>query len=95
VAVFGQGPVSLAATQLASSFGARVIALDIVASRLERSQAFGAWKTLNPAEVEFGPRRDQRPDGRPGVSKSLETSGASSAAPDALHALDLGASHVG
>ena len=44
VAIFGQGPVGLAATQLASAMGARVIALDIDASRLERSQAFGAWE---------------------------------------------------
>jgi threonine dehydrogenase-like Zn-dependent dehydrogenase len=89
VAVFGQGPVGLAATQLASAFGARVIALDIVASRLERSQAFGAWKTVNPAEVDSVPDAIRDLTGGRGVSKSLETSGASSAARDALHVLDL------
>src|SRR5215218_5457790 len=41
IAIFGQGPVGLAATQLASAMGARVIALDISPSRLERSRAFG------------------------------------------------------
>jgi threonine dehydrogenase-like Zn-dependent dehydrogenase len=89
IAVFGQGPVGLAATQLASAMGARVIALDISSARLERSLAFGAWATVNPAEVgsvEEAVRSLTR--GR-GVAKSLETSGASSAANDALHVLDV------
>lgn len=89
IAIFGQGPVGLAATQLASAMGARVIALDIAPSRLERSRDFGASLTINPAEVDSvaDAVRDLT-DGR-GVSKSLETSGASSAAQDALHVLDL------
>lgn len=89
VAIFGQGPVGLAATQLASAMGARVIALDIDASRLERSQAFGAWRLLNPTVVDSVPDAIRDLNGGRGVSKSLETSGASSAANDALHVLDL------
>ena len=34
IAIFGQGPVGLSATQLASAMGARVIALDISPERL-------------------------------------------------------------
>src|SRR6266581_296368 len=48
LAVFGQGPVGLAATQYAKAMGARVIALDISAQRLERAKAFGADAVINP-----------------------------------------------
>jgi D-arabinose 1-dehydrogenase-like Zn-dependent alcohol dehydrogenase len=89
LAIFGQGPVGLAATQLASAMGARVIALDISRSRLARSRDFGATATINPAEVDSvtDAVRDLT-DGR-GASKSLETSGATSAAADVLQVLDL------
>ncbi|MEZ2392022.1 alcohol dehydrogenase catalytic domain-containing protein [bacterium RCC_150] len=89
IAVFGQGPVGLAATQLASALGARVIALDISPTRLERAREFGAWETLNPAEIDSVPDAVKDLTGGRGVSKSLETSGASSAAQAALHVLDL------
>lgn len=89
VAVFGQGPVGLAATQLASAMGARVLALDIAPARLERSREFGAWATLDPTSVESVEQAVREMTGGRGVSKSLETSGASSAANDALHVLDL------
>ena len=36
IAIFGQGPVGLAATQLATAMGARVVALDVTKSRLAR-----------------------------------------------------------
>jgi D-arabinose 1-dehydrogenase-like Zn-dependent alcohol dehydrogenase len=42
VAIFGQGPVGLSATQLAAAMGARVIALDISPERLARAKEFGA-----------------------------------------------------
>jgi threonine dehydrogenase-like Zn-dependent dehydrogenase len=48
LAVVGQGPVGLSATQLASRMGARVIALDISAERLERAKAFGADVAIDP-----------------------------------------------
>lgn len=47
IAIFGQGPVGLSATQLASAMGARVIAVDVEASRLERSAAFGSDARIN------------------------------------------------
>jgi threonine dehydrogenase-like Zn-dependent dehydrogenase len=52
IAIFGQGPVGLSATQLASAMGARVIALDISPQRLERAKAFGAAETVNPSNVD-------------------------------------------
>jgi threonine dehydrogenase-like Zn-dependent dehydrogenase len=47
LAVFGQGPVGLAATMFGEEMGARVIAVDIDAGRLEMAAAAGAWKTVN------------------------------------------------
>jgi threonine dehydrogenase-like Zn-dependent dehydrogenase len=48
VAVVGQGPVGLSATQLAAAMGARVIALDVSAERLARAKAFGADVLIDP-----------------------------------------------
>ena len=52
IAVFGQGPVGLSATQLAAAMGARVIALDISEDRLARAREFGADVVINPKTVE-------------------------------------------
>src|SRR3954452_1911219 len=52
IAIFGQGPVGLSATQLADAMGARVIALDTSEERLARAQAFGADAVINPAKTE-------------------------------------------
>jgi 2-desacetyl-2-hydroxyethyl bacteriochlorophyllide A dehydrogenase len=49
VAIFGQGPVGLSATQMAAAMGARVIALDVSDERLDRARALGAAHTVNPA----------------------------------------------
>jgi threonine dehydrogenase-like Zn-dependent dehydrogenase len=51
IAVFGQGPVGLSATQLAAAMGARVIALDVSEERLARARDFGADLTINPAST--------------------------------------------
>jgi len=87
VAIFGQGPVGLAATQLATAQGARVIALDISAHRLERATEFGAHAVVDPSVVDPVEAIQELTGGR-GVPKSLETSGASTAANAALHVLD-------
>jgi threonine dehydrogenase-like Zn-dependent dehydrogenase len=52
IAVFGQGPVGLSATLLASQMGARVIALDTGDERLQRAKEFGAEVLINPAKTE-------------------------------------------
>jgi len=49
LAVFGQGPVGLAATQLASAMGARVIALDPSPQRRAMAKEFGADVVLDPS----------------------------------------------
>jgi threonine dehydrogenase-like Zn-dependent dehydrogenase len=48
IAIVGQGPVGLSATQLAVAMGARVIALDISAERLARAKEFGADALIDP-----------------------------------------------
>jgi threonine dehydrogenase-like Zn-dependent dehydrogenase len=52
IAVFGQGPVGLSATLLASEMGARVIALDTSDERLQRAKEFGADVLINPKNTE-------------------------------------------
>ncbi|HUU73058.1 MAG TPA: zinc-binding dehydrogenase [Burkholderiales bacterium] len=52
IAVFGQGPVGLSATLLASQMGARVIALDTGEERLQRAKEFGAVALINPLKTE-------------------------------------------
>jgi threonine dehydrogenase-like Zn-dependent dehydrogenase len=49
LAIFGQGPVGLSATQLAVAMGARVIALDINPERRKTACEFGADVALDPA----------------------------------------------
>lgn len=48
IAIFGQGPVGLSATQLAAHMGARVIALDTSEERLARAKDLGADVLINP-----------------------------------------------
>jgi threonine dehydrogenase-like Zn-dependent dehydrogenase len=52
IAIFGQGPVGLSATQLAHSMGARVIALDTSDERLVRAKEFGADVSINPTATD-------------------------------------------
>src|SRR4029453_18423461 len=47
IAIFGQGPVGLSATQLAVAMGARVIALDISPERRKLGQEFGAHEVID------------------------------------------------
>lgn len=86
IAIFGQGPVGLSATQLAAAQGAKVIALDIEPARLARSKTFGAAATINPRDGHVKDRIWELTRGR-GADKALETSGSSTAARDALDAV--------
>ncbi|HEY2594193.1 MAG TPA: zinc-binding dehydrogenase [Chloroflexota bacterium] len=47
LAIFGQGPVGLAATQLATAMGARVIAVDPLAERRTLASKLGAAATID------------------------------------------------
>jgi threonine dehydrogenase-like Zn-dependent dehydrogenase len=51
IAIFGQGPVGLSATQLATHMGAQVIALDTSPTRLAKARAMGAQYLINPKET--------------------------------------------
>jgi threonine dehydrogenase-like Zn-dependent dehydrogenase len=48
IAIFGQGPVGLSATQLAVAMGARVIALDTSPERRGLAKQFGAHEVIGP-----------------------------------------------
>jgi threonine dehydrogenase-like Zn-dependent dehydrogenase len=50
LAVFGQGPVGLAATMFGEAMGARVIAIDINSGRLQMAKDAGAWKTIDNSD---------------------------------------------
>jgi threonine dehydrogenase-like Zn-dependent dehydrogenase len=47
IAIFGQGPVGLSATQFAAAMGARVIAVDVLPERLELATQLGADVTID------------------------------------------------
>ena len=64
IAIFGQGPVGLSATQLAVAMGARVIALDVSPERLAMAKEFGAEVTINAKTNNDLGRGDPRPDAR-------------------------------
>ncbi len=74
IAIVGQGPVGLSATQLAKAMGARVIALDISPERLARATAFGADDVVNPAEVDGAEAVRELTHGK-GATLALDTSG--------------------
>src|SRR5919201_3422407 len=75
IAIFGQGPVGLSATQLAVAMGAQVIALDISPERRKLAGAFGAHDVVdaranNPVEAIRELTHGE------GAHKTLDTSGA-------------------
>jgi threonine dehydrogenase-like Zn-dependent dehydrogenase len=86
IAVFGQGPVGLAGTQLAAALGARVIALDINPARLARASEFGADVLVDPSKDDPVQAIREITGGR-GVRVVMETSGAMAARKAALTAL--------
>jgi threonine dehydrogenase-like Zn-dependent dehydrogenase len=86
IAVFGQGPVGLSGTLLASALGARVIAIDLEANRLKEALRFGAVETVNPKEVDTVQAIRDLTYGE-GVDAVLESSGSTIAASAGLQAL--------
>ena len=78
IAVFGQGPVGLSATQLAAAMGARVIALDVSPERLQRAKDFGAEATVDPASIDPVAAIKEWTQGL-GADLALDTSGAPAA----------------
>jgi threonine dehydrogenase-like Zn-dependent dehydrogenase len=78
VAVFGQGPVGLAATQLGTAMGARVIAIDPAKERLAFASELGADATIDPSADEPTGALKDLTRGR-GVDLALDCSGAEAA----------------
>jgi L-gulonate 5-dehydrogenase len=77
VLVLGGGPIGLTAVLAASAAGARVIAADRVASRLERATAAGAAATVLSSEVDLMPEV-RRLTGGDGPTTVIDATGAAS-----------------
>jgi threonine dehydrogenase-like Zn-dependent dehydrogenase len=84
IAIFGQGPVGLSATQLAGALGARVIAIDVAPERLLRSRAFGADVTLDPAQTPDLVAAIKEATHGAGADLALDASGSPQARRDAV-----------
>ena len=86
LAIFGQGPVGLAATQLAVALGARVIALDLSQERLKLARDMGAEATVDSGVTEpVG--AIQELTGGLGPDLAMDASGAADARHAALDSL--------
>jgi threonine dehydrogenase-like Zn-dependent dehydrogenase len=85
IAIFGQGPVGLAATQLAVAQGAQVIALDVKPERLARAREFGAMHSVDAAGSDVVARLHELTQGGPRLA--LDTSGAGEARALALRSV--------
>jgi threonine dehydrogenase-like Zn-dependent dehydrogenase len=84
IAIFGQGPVGLSATQLAAAMGARVIAVDPGAERLARAADFGADATVDPRSNDPAGAVRELTHGL-GADLSLDTSGTADGRLAAVH----------
>ena len=74
IAIFGQGPVGLSATQLAAAMGARVIAVDVSAERVQRAKEFGATDVVDASTTDAVEAIMALTGGK-GAPKALDTSG--------------------
>ncbi|HEY7246798.1 MAG TPA: zinc-binding dehydrogenase [Xanthobacteraceae bacterium] len=75
IAIVGQGPVGLSATQLAAAMGARIIALDVSEERLARAKDFGAEAVIGGEAKEPATLIRELTHGL-GADMALDTSGA-------------------
>ncbi len=85
LAVFGQGPVGLAAVQLGVAMGARVAAVDIAPERLAFAKTMGAELLIDGAEIDPVEALMEWTGGR-GVDKALDASGAAEARAQSVRA---------
>ncbi len=86
VAVFGQGVIGLLATRLAVIAGAEVVAVDMLARRLETARAMGAAHTV-AADVSGGAGAEVREWSDGGVDAAIELSGSDRALHEALRSV--------
>jgi L-iditol 2-dehydrogenase len=85
VAVFGLGPMGAAAVLIAKAHGARVIAVDVLDSRLTQATSLGADHTVNSADT-AAVDRIRELTGNRGADVVIECSGNPHAQNDALDA---------
>jgi D-arabinose 1-dehydrogenase-like Zn-dependent alcohol dehydrogenase len=85
VAVFGQGPVGLSATQLAVAMGARVIALDVSPERRALARECGAHEVIDARSNDPVGAIKELTHGE-GAHRTLDTSGAAEARAAAVRA---------
>ncbi len=78
IAIFGQGPVGLSATQIAVAMGAEVIAIDVSPERLALARSFGAHHLIDPNRDDAVKAIRDLTHGQ-GAHKSLDASSAPSA----------------
>ncbi|MQG88411.1 MAG: zinc-binding dehydrogenase [SAR202 cluster bacterium] len=76
LAIFGQGPVGLAATMFGQEMGARIIAVDISQERLDMAVKAGAWETVNPKDGNAADQIKSLTKGQ-GADATLEAAGLS------------------
>lgn len=88
LAIFGQGPVGLAGTQLAAAMGARVIAVDLSPERLTLAREMGAQETVDAKSDDPVARIKDLTRGR-GADYALEASGAPQARNAALQCVKI------
>jgi threonine dehydrogenase-like Zn-dependent dehydrogenase len=74
LAVFGSGPVGLAATMFATEMGARVIAVDIAPERLKMAADSGAWATVDASNNDAPEQIRELTKGN-GADATLEAAG--------------------
>lgn len=86
VAIFGQGVIGLLATRLAQLAGARVYAVDAVASRLETARRFGAAEVVD-ALVDGGAGALIRELTSGGADSAIELSGSDRALHEAVRSV--------
>ena len=86
IAIFGQGPVGLSATQLAVAMGARVIAIDIAPERLQLARDFGAHEVIDAKSSDIVAAIRTLTHGE-GAHKTLDASSAPEARAAAVRAV--------
>jgi threonine dehydrogenase-like Zn-dependent dehydrogenase len=86
IAIFGQGPVGLSATQLAVALGARVIAVDIAPERRALAAEFGAQAVIDPGSTDMVAAIRELTHGE-GAHKTLDASSAPEARAAAVRAV--------
>lgn len=86
IAIFGQGPVGLSATQFAVAMGARVIAIDIAPERLALAREFGAHEVIDGKAADMVAAIRDLTHGE-GAHKTLDASSAPDARAAAVRAV--------